>query len=166
MAGSLNQIQLIGRLGRDPELKRTNSGTPVADFSLATTEVFNDRSGQRQESTEWHNIVVWNQSAETASRYLRKGALIFFTGKAKTRSWDDQQTGKKVYRTEYHGTFKFLESKQNQNHSGGGSDSFQNNNFGEPPSSGGFPPEPNYSNLPTPYDAPPAGLPVEDELPF
>lgn len=166
MAGSLNQIQLIGRLGRDPELKRTAGGVSVADFSLATSETFNDRNGQRQEQTEWHNIVVWNRSAELASQYLRKGALIYFTGKAKTRSWDDQQTGKKLYRTEYHGTFKFLESQQNQNHSGGGSNSFQNKNTGGSFPPNGFPPEPSYSGQSAPYTEPPHGLPVEDELPF
>lgn len=90
---------LIGRLGQDPELKYTPSGAAVANFSLATTESWSDKSGQRQEKTEWHRIVVWGKLAELCNQYLAKGRQAFVEGSLQTRSWDDQN-GQKRYMTE------------------------------------------------------------------
>jgi single-strand DNA-binding protein len=99
MAG-VNKAILIGNLGRDPELRRTPGGTPVASFPLATTDRRTDRStGQRQERTEWHNIVAWGRLAELANQYLRKGRSAYIEGRITTRSWDDRD-GNKRYRTE------------------------------------------------------------------
>jgi single-strand DNA-binding protein len=96
----LNKVMLIGNLGRDPEVRSTPSGQQVASFTLATNRRWKDKSGQRQEQTEWHNIVVWGKQAEIASQYLSKGKQIYVEGRIQTRSWDDKQTGEKKYRTE------------------------------------------------------------------
>ena len=95
----LNKVTLIGRLGRDPELKYFDSGAAKANFPLATSETYTNKDGQRIENTEWHNIVFWRQLAEIAEKYLKKGSLIYVEGKLKTRSWDDQD-GNKKYITE------------------------------------------------------------------
>ena len=99
MSGSVNKVILIGRLGRDPELKYTPNGAPVAKFSLATDEVFKDRSGEQQKHTEWHNIVAWNKLAEICGEYLTKGKQVYIEGSIRSRQWDDKQTGAK--RTAY-----------------------------------------------------------------
>lgn len=98
---SLNRIMLIGNVGSDPEVKDVR-GTKVATFSLATTEkAYTKRDGtQVQEKTEWHNIVVWAGLAGVVEQYVRKGSKLYVEGKLRTRSWDDQQTGKKMYRAE------------------------------------------------------------------
>ena len=95
---SLNKCMLIGRLGKEPEVKFTNSGQQVANFSIATSEKWNDKSGQKQEKTEWHNIVIWGNLAEVAKNYLHKGSLAYFEGKLQTRSWE--KDGVKRYTTE------------------------------------------------------------------
>lgn len=101
MARSLNKVMLIGHLGRDPEMRYTPGGEPVASFSIATTRTWTDQaSNERREATEWHNIVAWRRLAETCHRYLRKGSLVYLEGRLETRSWDDRETGKKMYRTE------------------------------------------------------------------
>lgn len=96
----LNKVMLIGNLGRDPEVRSTPSGQQVATFSLATNRRWKDRDGNRQEQTEWHNIVCWGRQAEIAGQYLGKGRQIFVEGRLQTQSWDDKQTGEKKYRTE------------------------------------------------------------------
>ena len=96
----VNKVILIGNLGRDPEVRSTPSGQPVASFTLATSRRWKDKNGQRQEQTEWHQIVVWGKQAEIAGQYLTKGKQIFLEGRLQTRSWDDRQTGEKRYRTE------------------------------------------------------------------
>ncbi len=85
-----NKAILIGRLGRDPEVRHTTSGTAVADFSVATNEVWTDQSGERQERTEWHRIVVWRRLAEICEKYLRKGSLVMIEGRIQTREWEDR----------------------------------------------------------------------------
>lgn len=96
---SVNKVILLGRLGADPEVRMTAGGTQVAIVSLATSEKFKDRNGEMKETTEWHRCVLWEKKAELASKYLRKGSLVYFEGKIKTRSWDDQ-SGQKRYTTE------------------------------------------------------------------
>lgn len=95
----LNKVMLIGNLGRDPETRHTPSGTPVANFTLATNESYNDRSGNRQDRTEWHRIVAWGKLAEICKEYLCKGRYVYVEGRMQTRSWEDQ-AGKKCFRTE------------------------------------------------------------------
>ena len=101
MAGkSLNKVTLIGNLGKDPELRYTNSGVPVATFSLATNEMWKDQEGNTQERTEWHNVVAWQKLAEICGEYLKKGSKVYIEGRLQTRSWDDKNTGQKRYSTE------------------------------------------------------------------
>jgi len=91
MAGTLNKVILIGRLGRDPELRYTPSGQPVANFSVATDESYTNKDGQRVERTEWHRIVVWGKQAEFCGNYLGKGRLVYVEGRLETRKWQDAQ---------------------------------------------------------------------------
>lgn len=100
MAKSVNKVILIGNLGKDPEVKYTPSGTPVAKFSLATNEKFKDKGGEWQERTEWHNIVAWQRLAEIVGEYVKKGSKIYIEGRITTSSWEDKQSGEKKYRTE------------------------------------------------------------------
>jgi len=108
----LNKVQLIGRLGKDPELKYTANSVPVCNFSMATNESYkNAESGQLVERTEWHNIVVYRKAAEIISQYVRKGQMLYVEGKLQTRNWE--KDGVKHYTTEIIvDDFMFLESKQ------------------------------------------------------
>jgi single-strand DNA-binding protein len=92
---SLNKVMLIGRLGKDPEIRYTPDGAPVANFSLATSDFWTDKGGTRQERTEWHNIVAWNKLADLAKRYLAKGRQVFVEGRIRTREWDDKDGNKR-----------------------------------------------------------------------
>lgn len=101
MAGKgINKVILLGHLGKDPELKYTPQGTPVAKFSLATSDRFKDKDGNWQDRTEWHNITAWGRTAEIAGEYLKKGRQVYIEGALRTHSWDDKQTGQKKYMTE------------------------------------------------------------------
>ena len=117
MAGSLNKVILIGNLGKDPEVRRMQSGDPVVSFSLATSETWRDKnSGERKEKTEWHNIVVFNdQIAKVAEQYLKKGMKVYVEGALQTRKWTDQ-TGNDRYTTEivlqkFRGELQMLDSR-------------------------------------------------------
>jgi len=96
----INKAILLGNLGRDPEIRSTTSGRQVANFSLATTRRWTDRDGNRQEQTEWHNIVCFGRQAEIAGQYLTRGKQIYVEGRIQTNSWEDRQTGETKYRTE------------------------------------------------------------------
>ena len=96
---SVNRVTILGRLGQDTELKYTPSGSAVCNFSVATSESWTDKSGQKQEKTEWHRIVVWGKLAELCNQYLGKGKQCYIEGKLQTRSWDDKD-GQKRYTTE------------------------------------------------------------------
>jgi len=100
MSRSVNKVILIGHLGKDPEVKYTPSGVPLAKFSLATNERYKDKSGEWQDRTEWHNIVAWQRSAEIVGEYAQKGARVYIEGRLQTSSWEDKQSGDKKYRTE------------------------------------------------------------------
>ena len=96
---SVNKVILLGNLGRDPEVRFTQGGTPVANFTMATTDRWSDPSGEKKEKTEWHRIVVWGKQAEIAGEYLRKGRPVFIEGSLQTREWTDRD-GNKRYTTE------------------------------------------------------------------
>ncbi len=102
MAGSVNKVILVGNLGRDPEVRTTQDGQKIVQFSLATSETWNDRaSGERKERTEWHRVVIFNDRlADVAERFLRKGRKVYVEGALQTRKWTDQQTGQEKYTTE------------------------------------------------------------------
>ncbi len=97
--GTLNKVQLIGRLGKDPELRYTPAGVAVATMTLATNESYKDKDGKAVESTDWHRVIAWRKLAEICGQYLRKGSLVYFEGKLKTRSYEDRD-GVKKYVTE------------------------------------------------------------------
>ena len=98
MAG-VNKVILIGNLGKDPEVKYLDNGVAVANFSLATTEKYKNKEGEKVSQTEWHNIVLWRGLAEVAEKYLKKGASVYIEGKIKTRKWEDKD-GNTRYNTE------------------------------------------------------------------
>ncbi len=123
MAGSLNKVMLIGHLGADPEIRRLNSGDPVVNIRIATSETWRDKnSGERKEKTEWHNVVIFNEGlAKVAEQYLKKGAKVYVEGQLQTRKWQDQ-SGAERYTTEivlqkFRGELQMLGSKDDN---GGG----------------------------------------------
>ena len=116
----INKVILVGRLGKDPEIRSTPGGTTVAKFSLATDEKFTDKSGEKQDRTEWHNIVAFGKLAEICGQYLRKGKLVYIDGSIHYDSWDDKETGQKKYRTEITAaTMKMLDRKGDEGGGGG-----------------------------------------------
>lgn len=116
---SLNKVQLIGNLGKDPEIRHTAENRSVANFTLATTRRYTDRNKNKVESTEWHNIVVWGKLAEIAEKYLKKGKQIYVEGRLQTRNWDDD-SGNKHYMTEVVAeNFLMLGSKKDQSEGAG-----------------------------------------------
>jgi len=96
----VNQVQLLGNVGKDPEVRTTPSGQSVASFSLATSRKWKDRDGNRQEKTEWHNVVAWGKTAEVVAQYVTKGSKLFINGRLETQSWDDKESGQKRYKTQ------------------------------------------------------------------
>ncbi len=117
MAGSVNKVILVGNLGADPEVRRLNSGDPVVNMRIATSENWRDKqTGERQERTEWHNIVIFNEHlAKVAEQYLRKGSKVYVEGHLQTRQWEDQ-SGQKRYTTEivlqrYRGELQMLDTR-------------------------------------------------------
>ncbi|WP_138380012.1 single-stranded DNA-binding protein [Luteithermobacter gelatinilyticus] len=144
MAGSVNKVILVGNLGRDPEVRHTQDGSPVVTLSLATSESWKDRiTGERKERTEWHRVVIFNEAlCRVAEQYLRKGSKIYVEGALQTRKWTDQQ-GVEKYTTEvvlqkYRGELTMLDSK-GEGGGYGGSDTFEDNgasNYGGGSSSG------------------------------
>src|SRR5215510_8823792 len=120
MPKSVNKVILIGNLGKDPEVKFTPNGVPVAKFSLATNERYKDKAGEWQDRTEWHNIVAWQRLAEIVGEYVKKGSKIYIEGRLQTSSWEDKQSGEKKYRTEIVASDLVLLSGRGE---GGGGDS-------------------------------------------
>jgi len=126
MAGSVNKVILVGNLGKDPEVRNTQSGTKVVSITLATSESWNDRqSGERRERTEWHRVVIFNERiADVAERFLTKGRKIYIEGSLQTRKWTDQ-SGQDRYTTEividrFRGELTILDSKHNEDGQSGG----------------------------------------------
>lgn len=118
MAGSINKVILVGRLGKDPEIRNTQGGSRVCNFSLATSEHWKNKDGNRQEKTEWHGIVIWNEHLiDVAERFANKGSLVYLEGQLQTRKWQDQ-SGTDRYTTEvvlnrFRGELQLLDSKEN-----------------------------------------------------
>lgn len=145
MAGSINKVILVGNLGADPEIRRLNSGDPVVNLSIATSESWRDKqSGERREKTEWHRVVIFNDAlAKVAEQYLKKGMKVYLEGQLQTRSWEDQ-SGQKKYTTEvvlqrYRGELQMLDSRGQggDNQYGGGGGQNQSSDFGQSGPSGG-----------------------------
>lgn len=119
MAG-INKVILVGNLGRDPEVRTLESGASVAQFTLATTESYKNKNGERVDNTEWHNIVLWRGLAEVAGKYLKKGSKVYLEGKITSRSWDDKETGHKKYITEIVADNMVMLDSKGSDNSGGG----------------------------------------------
>jgi len=137
MAG-INKVILIGNLGRDPELRYTQSGQPVATFSLATSENWTDKtSGEKVEKTEWHRVVVWGRTAELCSQYLAKGRTAYIEGRLQTRDWEDKE-GQKRSTTEINAqTVQFLGGPRSQSAGGQPADGpSESREMGAPPAAG------------------------------
>ncbi len=172
MAGSLNKVILIGNLGKDPEVRKMQSGDSVVNFSLATSESWRDKnSGERKEKTEWHNIVIFNdQIAKIAEQYLKKGMKVYIEGAMQTRKWTDN-SGVEKYTIEivlqkYRGELQMLDSRnEGSSRSGGGEyDQSEGSDFGRSspmPSSGG-------SRTPAPAQSGGGSFSrdLDDEIPF
>ncbi len=150
MAG-VNKVILVGNLGRDPELRYTQNGQAVANFTLATTENWNDKNGERTERTEWHRIVTWGKLAELCAQYLNKGRTVYVEGRLQTREWEDRE-GNKRQTTEINAqTVNFLGGGRGE---GGG---------GGAPRGGGDGP----GGAGGPAGGPPGGPPsADDDIPF
>jgi single-strand DNA-binding protein len=125
MAGSVNKVILVGNLGKDPEIRRTQDGRPIANLSIATSESWRDKAtGERKEKTEWHRVVIFNEGlCKIAEQYLKKGAKVYIEGQLQTRKWTDQQSGVEKYSTEvvlqnFNSTLTMLDGR---NGGGGGS---------------------------------------------
>ncbi len=155
----LNEIMIIGRLGKDPELKTTPSGTSVCSFGVATTEKWTDQSGAKKEETQWHNVVLWGKNAETASKYMHKGELHLFKGTMKYEKDKDYDNNKKTYAKIHVTGFKLLPNGQ----STGGHTPEEPGNASHYTGSGRSSDEPEMSS-----GMPPAGAGVQydDEIPF
>ena len=120
---SVNKVILVGRLGQEPELRYTSTGVAVCNLSVATSEYWTDKSGQKQEKTEWHRVVVWSKQAEQCNQYLTKGRQVYVEGQLQTRSWEDADN-KKRYTTEVNArTVQFLGDVRSQGATS--NDSFQ-----------------------------------------
>lgn len=136
MSGSLNKVTLIGNLGRDPEVRRLNSGEPVVNLRIATAETWKDKgSGERRERTEWHSVVIFNENlAKIAEQYLKKGAKVYLEGQLQTRKWQDQG-GQERYTTEivlqrYRGELTMLDGKGGGGASMGEDEGYEDSGYG------------------------------------
>ena len=139
MAGSLNKVLLIGRLGADPEIKQMSNGKNVARMSLATSDSWKDKNtGEKKEKTEWHRVVIFNEGlVNIVQQYLKKGAQIYIEGQLTTRKWKDEQSGQDKYSTEiilqgYNSTLKMLNTRLSNDLSGKGSEAVSNENPSAP----------------------------------
>lgn len=130
----VNKVIIVGRLGADPELKQVGNAQSVARLSVATSEAWTGKDGQKQERTEWHRIVVWGRVAENCAKHLAKGRQVYVEGRLQTRSWDDQATGQKKYATEIVATnVQFLGAGNGAEKSTGGASNESFNDFGPEP---------------------------------
>jgi single-strand DNA-binding protein len=152
MAGSVNKVILVGRLGRDPELKYTPSGAPVATFSVATDESFKDKTGEKQNRTEWHKVVAWNKLAEICGEYLTKGKLVYIEGSIRSREWQDQSGNKRTAYEIIANQMQMLGSKSDSERAAGGG---ANRPAAERPA----------PDRPTPAPPPPSAEPISSHEP-
>jgi single-strand DNA-binding protein len=138
MAGSVNKVILVGNLGKDPEIRRTQDGRPIANLSVATSEQWRDKAtGERKEKTEWHRVVIFSEGlAKVAEQYLKKGAKVYIEGQLQTRKWTDQ-SGVEKYSTEvvlqgFNSNLTMLDGRGGGASGGGGFSDEPSNDFGSP----------------------------------
>lgn len=164
MAGSVNKVILIGRLGSDPEIRRTQDGRPIANLRVATSESWRDRgTGDRREKTEWHRVVIFSEGlCRVVEQYLKKGSQVYIEGQLQTREWEDQQ-GQRRYTTEvvlqnYGGTLTMLDSRN----TGAPTNDLESPGFGSGGDRGGYGGGRSGGGRP----APPVDEPIDDDIPF
>jgi single-strand DNA-binding protein len=165
MAGSVNKVILVGNLGADPEIRRTQDGRPIANLSIATSDSWRDKNtGERREKTEWHRVVVFNEGlCKVIEQYVKKGSKVYLEGQLQTRKWQDQ-SGQDKYSTEvvlqgYNGNLTMLDNRGDSGGGGGGYVSGQSSGGGgdfesSGPSSGGG------------FGGGPSSGAIDDEIPF
>ena len=161
MAGSVNKVILIGNLGADPEIRRTQDGRPIASLSVATSDTWKDKNtGERREKTEWHRVSVFNEGlCRVIEQYLKKGSKVYLEGKLQTRKWQDKE-GQDRYTTEvvlqnYEGNLTMLDGRGDNQGGGFGGGQSSGGDFGQSgPSGGGF------------GGGAPSGGDIDDEIPF
>ncbi len=165
MAGSVNKVILVGNLGRDPEIRRTQDGRPVANLRIATSESWRDKAtGERRERTEWHSVVIFNENlCRVAEQYLRKGSKVYIEGQLQTRKWQDQ-SGQERYTTEvvvqgFNGQLTMLDSRAG----GAGLNDSGQSDYDADPGFGGYG-EPRRGSKPV--GASSFDRPLDDEIPF
>lgn len=170
MAGSVNKVILIGNLGRDPEIRRTQDGRPIANLRIATSDTWRDKnSGERREKTEWHSVAIFNENlCRVVEQYLRKGSKVYIEGALQTRKWQDQQ-GQDRYTTEvvlqgFNGTLTMLDGRSSGGMSEGNQSSYGADDFGGG-SSGGYS-EPRRSSGGNNGGGKPFDKQLDDEIPF
>jgi single-strand DNA-binding protein len=171
MAGSVNKVILVGNLGKDPEVRTTQDGTKIVNFTLATSETWNDRaSGERKERTEWHRVVIFNErTADVAEKYLRKGRKVYVEGALQTRKWTDQ-SGQERYTTEvvigrFRGELVLIDSNRGEDAGGAGeSGGYRSERAPAAARSGGVAERAGGGGGPS-WDAPKGGD-LDDEIPF
>ncbi|HTJ29480.1 MAG TPA: single-stranded DNA-binding protein [Acidobacteriaceae bacterium] len=160
MAKSVNKVILLGNVGKDPEIKVLPSGQPVANFSIATSDRYKDQQGNFQDRTEWHNVVAYGKLADIIRDYVKKGNKLYIEGRLTTRSWDDKETNKKVYRTEIVIADLSLLSGRGEEGSGGGGGGYSQQRSGS--NSGGA----NYDQRPASSDDYANTGITDDDIPF
>jgi single-strand DNA-binding protein len=165
MAGSVNKVILIGNLGRDPEIRSTQDGTRIANFSLATSETWRDKaSGERKERTEWHNVVIFNENlGKVVEQYCKKGTKVYLEGQLQTRKWTDQ-SGAEKYTTEvvlqrFRGELQLLDARSGE----GGRESFAGEDRGATQSFGRSSPA---ERKPAMSGGGGGGDAIDDDIPF
>jgi len=157
---SLNRVMIIGRLGKDPEVRYTKDGTAVCNLRIATSDQWTDKSGEKQEKTEWHAVVLWGRQAEIAQQYLQKGRLVYVEGSLQTRKWQDQN-GQDKYTTEIKGQiFQMLDRAGGGGRDGDGPRSERGDRSERPERSD----RPSRDSGPPPDESGPP--PDEDDIPF
>ncbi len=169
MAGSVNKVILVGNLGKDPEVRTTQDGTKIVNFTLATSETWNDRaSGERKERTEWHRVVIFNENlGSIAEKYLRKGGKVYVEGSLQTRKWTDQ-SGQEKYTTEvvlsrFRGDLTLLSGRGDDAGEGGGYQPRERAPARSGGGGGGAAPRESGGGS---WDAPKGGGDLDDEIPF
>jgi len=167
MAGSVNKVILVGNLGADPEIKRTQDGRPIANLRIATSESWRDRAtGERKEKTEWHRVVIFNEGlCKVAEQYLRKGAKVYIEGQLQTRKWTDQ-SGAERYSTEvvlqnFNSNLTMLDGRSGGGGGGGYGDDNSGGDFGSSSPSGG-----GGGRRPMPVSSGGGRSDMDDDIPF
>ena len=166
MAGSVNKVILVGNLGRDPEVRRLNSGEPVVNLRIATSETWKDKgTGERKEKTEWHSVVIFNENlARVAEQYLKKGSKVYVEGQLQTRKWQDQ-SGQEKYTTEivlqrFRGELTILDSR------GGGASEYGEEEPGQISRGGDFGRSAPMERRPEPTGGSSRYSDMDDDIPF